>query len=250
MTYRGGSESIYFHSGDAELIGILYGAAGDIPRPAAILLHGIPGSERNADIAYRLREMGWHVLSPSFRGAWGSGGDYDITCHPDDASAAIDFLLKPGADWQVDPLRIALIGYSLGSRAAIVAGHRDSRVGAVVSLAGIADFDELLLSDETFAYATHFLGGVTAQSLKAQWAKLGGADNPVKIVGQLRQPLLIAHGTQDEVVPYFMAPALHEAASGLATIATIEDADHTFTWHRAQLVEIVTSWLDRWAKGA
>src|SRR5262245_45625946 len=134
MPYNGGVDAVHFPSGDTELVGILYTAAGDDPCPTAIMLHGIPGSEKNVDVAYRLRDSGWHMLILSFRGTWGSGGDYDIGKQPQDAIAAIDFLLNTRAEWQVDPGRIVLIGYSLGSRAAIVGAHRDPRVSGVVSI--------------------------------------------------------------------------------------------------------------------
>src|SRR5258708_26341423 len=130
-------DSVHFLSGDAKIVGVLYKALEAGSRPAAILLHGIPGSEKNLDVAYRLRDLGWHTLIVHFRGGWGSGGDYDITTQPDDAVAAIDYIAA------LNPTKIALIGYSLGSRAAIVAAHRDRRVGAVVSMAGIADFEAL-----------------------------------------------------------------------------------------------------------
>jgi pimeloyl-ACP methyl ester carboxylesterase len=221
----------------------MYPAVGDGARPTLIMLHGIPGSEKNLDIAYRLRELGWHTLIIHFRGAWGSDGDYDLTAQPDDAIAAVDFLLNTSADWQVDPAHIAVLGYSLGSRAAIVAAHRDPRIKALISLSGIADFDELMFSPEFLTSAAQVLRGVTLESLNAQWAKLGGAENPINIIGQITCPTLIIHGTQDEVIPYWMAPALHEASGKRATFQTIENADHTFTQHRTQLVEGVVGWL-------
>src|SRR5258706_12371888 len=141
MPYPGGVESVHFPSGDAELVGVMYPAVGEGARPAAILLHGIPGSEKNVDIAYRLREMGWHTLLPHFRGTWGSGGDYDMTQQPTDAIAAIDYLLNTQAGWQVDPQHIALIAYSLGSRSALVAAHRDKRVGAVIFISRLSEYE-------------------------------------------------------------------------------------------------------------
>ena len=243
MPYRGGVASVHFMSGGYKLTGVMYLAAGDGPKPTLILLHGIPGTEKNYDLAYRLRDLGWHTLIIHFRGAWGSGGDYDITTQPDDAFAAVDFLLESRADWQVDPSRIVVLGYSLGSRTAIVAAHRDSRIKALVTMSGIADFDELMLSQEFYASAADVLHGVTAQSINAQWARLGGAENPITIIGQIGCPMLIIHGTEDEVIPYWMAPALYEASGRRATFLTLEGADHTFTQHRTQLVESVTDWL-------
>ncbi len=247
MAYPGGVEAVHFPSGDAELIGILYPAVGESPRPTAILLHGFPGSEHNTDIAYRLRDMGWHTLIPFFRGAWGSGGDYSIARQPDDARAAIDYLLSTHAAWAIDPAHLALIGYSLGCRAALFATHQDSRVGAVASLGGVADFNDVMVEKEACEAAAPFLRGATAQSLRTQWAALGNGPSSADIIGQIKQPTLIVHGTADELTPYYMAEALYQASGKRAALVTIEGADHTFTRHRQPLVEAVTRWLANWA---
>jgi uncharacterized protein len=223
---------------------VLYLAANERPCPTAILLHGIPGTEKNVDIAYRLRDLGWHTLILNFRGAWGSDGNYDMTTQPDDAIAAIDYLVNSA--WNVDAQRIALIGYSLGSRVALVAAHRDTRVGAVVSISGIADFDEIMLSNEFYTNASPLLRNATPQALNQQWMKLGGAENPCSIIGALQQPTLIVHGTADELIPYWMASGLYDASGQKAVLQSLEGADHTFTQHRAQLVDTVTSWLQNW----
>lgn len=241
---QGSVEGVVINSGDARLLGILYLAAGEKPHPTAVLLHGIPGTEKNVDIAYRLRDLGWHSLILNFKGAWGSSGEYDMSTQPDDAIAAVDYLINSA--WQIDPNRIAVIGYSLGSRAALVAAHRDSRIGAVVSISGIADFDEIMLSDEFYTNTASLLTNATPQALNKQWMKLGGAENPCSIIGNLKQPILIVHGTTDELIPYWMAPGLHEASGKKALLHPIEDADHTFTHHRSQLVNAITNWLQDW----
>jgi pimeloyl-ACP methyl ester carboxylesterase len=248
MPYPGGVESVHFPSGDAELVGVMYPAVGEGARPAAILLHGIPGSEKNVDIAYRLREMGWHTLIPHFRGTWGSGGDYDMTQQPTDAIAAIDYLLNTKADWQVDPQHVVLIGYSLGSRSALVAAQRDKRVRAVVSIAGLADYEEVMLSEEFFTNAAPFLKGASADQLRKQWSQLGGAENPVNVIGKLERPTLIVHGTEDEIFPYWSAPALYEATDKHAAFCAVKGSDHTFTQCRDHLVDTITDWLDDWVK--
>src|SRR5216684_4263983 len=108
-----------------------------------------------------------------------------MTAPSDDALAAVNYLLASVP--AIDPARIALVGYSLGSRAAIVAAHRDKRVRAAVSIAGIADFDELMPSTEAFGDSLPFLHNANVRSLSAQWLRLGGSENPVAIVGQLNR---------------------------------------------------------------
>src|SRR5258708_29301375 len=164
----------------------------------------------------------------------------------DDALASVDHLLNANEEWKVDAEHIAMLGFSLGNRAAFAAAHRDSRIGAVISAAGFSDFDEVVLSNAAYENSAQFLRGTTAKSLSAQWMKLSDADNPINRIAQIERPMLIVHGTQDETVPYWMAPALHEASGKRADLVPIEDADHVFTQHRAQLVGVVTDWLERW----
>ena len=246
MVYRGGVDAVHFISGGHQLVGTIHLAASAEPCPALILLHGIPGSEKNYDIAYRLRELGWHTLIVQFRGSWGSDGDYDMLTQPDDALAALDFLVNTAAEWNVDAEHIAVLGFSLGNRAALVAAHHDTRISAVISVAGFSDFDEVTLSEVAYTNSVPFLRAATARSLSAQWMKLSGADNPVNRIAEIKQPMLIIHGTQDDTVPYWMAPALYEASARRAELVPIEDADHVFTDHRKQLVGTVTEWLERW----
>lgn len=46
--------------------------------PAVLMLHGIPGTEQNWDVAYALRDAGFHCLVFHYRGCWGSEGNYSI----------------------------------------------------------------------------------------------------------------------------------------------------------------------------
>jgi pimeloyl-ACP methyl ester carboxylesterase len=51
-------------------------ASGDGPKPTLLLLHGLPGNERNFDLAQAIRRAGWNVLTFTYRGAWGSEGRF------------------------------------------------------------------------------------------------------------------------------------------------------------------------------
>lgn len=243
---RGGAESIIYQVADQHVMGILYVAPGPGPHPTAILIHGIPGSEKNHDIAYALRAAGWHAFIIHVRGSWGSGGDYDILGQVDDARAAIDWLLSTENTWPMDATRIVLIGYSLGSRAAIVAATRDKRISAAISIAGVADFSRFRLDRQFFSNAAKFLRGMTGSELLRQWELIAGDGNPIEVITQLECPLLLLHGSADEIVPVSESHQLIAQAE-LAQIDTnpviIQGADHLFVAHRSQLVETVVSWL-------
>jgi pimeloyl-ACP methyl ester carboxylesterase len=87
----------------------LYRAGGAGLHPTALVLHGIPGLEKNTDVAYALRDAGWNALVFHYRGCWGSEGDYTLAGIPDDVRAAVDTLLS--GEFGVDAARIALIGH-------------------------------------------------------------------------------------------------------------------------------------------
>lgn len=57
---------------------VFFLAAGDEPKPTMLLMHGLPGNERNLDLAQAIRRAGWNVLTFTYRGAWGSTGAFSI----------------------------------------------------------------------------------------------------------------------------------------------------------------------------
>ena len=232
------------HSG-SKMLGVFYraGGAGLAKRPTALLLHGIPGLEQNTDIAYALRDAGWNVLIFHYRGCWGSEGDYILAGIPDDVQAALDTLA--GGEFPVDPNRIAAIGHSLGGWASIVAASRDPRIHAIATLGGISNLRTMSLSDQVAADYARFLHNLSGRGIQSQWRALGATYNPVDLVDLLQScPLLIVHGTADEVVPVSQAMEL-KAKAPTAEMVLMEGADHAFSQHRKQLVENVVPWIMR-----
>jgi predicted alpha/beta-fold hydrolase len=53
---------LIFYSGGTRLLGTLFLARGDAPKPTAVLFHGLPGIEKNYDLAHALRDNGWNSL--------------------------------------------------------------------------------------------------------------------------------------------------------------------------------------------
>src|SRR3990172_9945581 len=100
-----GQDGIYFDSGGHRLLGTLFLACGDKPKPSVILLHGVPGIEKNFDLAHNLRTYGWNSLIFHYRGCWGSEGRYTFKTIPDDVIAALDFLCT-GSYPQIDTSRL------------------------------------------------------------------------------------------------------------------------------------------------
>jgi pimeloyl-ACP methyl ester carboxylesterase len=89
-----GLTGITFDSDGHRLVGVLYLARGEEPKPTVLWLHGCPGLEKNLDLAVRLREGGWNALVFHYRGCWGSAGRYDLRTIPRDVTAAVDYLAR------------------------------------------------------------------------------------------------------------------------------------------------------------
>jgi uncharacterized protein len=235
-----GQSGVVIESGGNKLLGTLLLARDDEPKPTALLLHGLPGIEKNYDLAHALRDVGWNSLIFHYRGSWGSSGDYRFETLADDVRAALDHL-SSGAHEQVDPRRFALVGHSMGGWAAVKAGN-DDRVRAVATIGAVTDPSKVqftaAMAQESF---TPFLTGITPEEFETQW---NGLDGVLEEAASLDRPLLIVHSEKDTVVPVEQARLLHEASGGRARLELHPDANHAFVWHRRWLIDLVVPWLD------
>ena len=100
---------------------LLFVASGKGPHPTVILMHGLPGNERNLDLAQAIKRSGWDVLTFTYRGAWGSPGDFSISNSMEDTAAALAFARSSeGAKYGIDPRHIVLAGHSMGGATAMM----------------------------------------------------------------------------------------------------------------------------------
>jgi pimeloyl-ACP methyl ester carboxylesterase len=112
----------------AEMNALFFLASGDGRKPTMLLLHGLPGNERNLDLAQAVRRAGWNVLTFTYRGAWGSEGTFSIQHAVEDAARALDFLRSDRAvrEFNVDRSRIVIAGHSMGGFAAAATAASDT----------------------------------------------------------------------------------------------------------------------------
>src|SRR3954463_954989 len=86
------NQQLLIDSHGSKINALFFLAAGAGPHPTMLLLHGLPGNERNLDLAQAVRRAGWNVLTFTYRGAWGSEGDFSISNALQDTRAAMAFL--------------------------------------------------------------------------------------------------------------------------------------------------------------
>jgi dipeptidyl aminopeptidase/acylaminoacyl peptidase len=243
-----GVTGVTFDSDGHRLLGVLYLARGEEPKPTVLLLHGCPGLEKNLDLAVRLRDRGWNSLLFHYRGCWGSAGRYDLRTVPRDVTAAVDYLA--GCP-RVDSGRIAVLGHSMGGWAALVTAAAEPRLRAVAVYGAAARLgNNLPRSPEFIAEEfTRFLA-TTPEEFAWQAAVVTEQTDALAAAAAIGpRPLLVVHGTADRWVPVAQARELRERAGPSCRYVEVEGADHAFSWHRAELADLLVGWLSEGVTG-
>jgi pimeloyl-ACP methyl ester carboxylesterase len=218
-------------------LGGLYRAAGQGPRPTALLLHGLPGVEKNLDIAYALRDAGWNCLYFHYRGSWGSGGAFSLAGWHDDLLAATAWLRKQPS---VDANRLALIGHSAGGYLALMTGAMDMGFQAIAALCPMLSPARAPLSLELFNEFALMLHGITGEELRSQWEALPPVESKAD---QLRnRSILMLTGRQDDIFPPQHYVPLLEVVPAIEW-HEFPNGDHSLSLCRKEVVWRVLDWL-------
>ena len=230
--------------------GVIYQPSGAGPHPTLVICHGLPGNEKNLDLAQAVRRAGWNAVTFNYRGSWGSPGNFRFTQNLEDGDAVLAFLRdrSTAEKLQIDPARIVMAGHSMGGWvAAQVAAHDKGLIGLVlISAADIGRSGESPM-DKLAAMAAdnmESLAGVTAKSmaeeLKANAAKFRLENVAPGLVGL---PLL-ALTADDGLAPHTDAlVAAIQAAGGRKITSQHVATDHSWSDHRIALESAVIEWL-------
>lgn len=232
-------------------------ASGDGPKPTLLLLHGLPGNERNFDLAQAIRRAGWNVLTFTYRGAWGSQGEFSISNAVDDARVALDFLRSQEAvqNFRVDRTRIVVAGHSMGGFAAAMTGAADKELAGVVLIdawnvgaaaeqiraAGAAGRAAFIAELYDIGRA---LQGATADSLADEVINSAGWDLLSISPGLASKPLLTVYATAGLAAENRALSQAVRRQSGSRVQAIEIDSDHSFADRRIALAASVVRWLE------
>ncbi len=248
-----------FESDRHRLLGCIYVAQGPGPHPTVLLLHGVPGNERNFDLAHALRRAGINVALIHYRGAWGSEGTFSIAGAVADVPAALAFLRRPSVAeaYRIDPARVIPVGHSMGGFVALMAAAEDERVPAVAGLAAFNFGLHARLMRQVPAVRAQTLAELdplmpplheaTGEGLVEEMLAHRGDWNLLDRVAALkdRPVLLVAAENDGMAVPLLHHRPLVEAferAGAMLTASTL-DADHLFSSKRIALARLVAEWL-------
>jgi pimeloyl-ACP methyl ester carboxylesterase len=260
VEYRATLETVQIPSHGALLNGFVYVASAPNEHPALILLHGLPGNERNLDLAQDIRRAGWDVLYLDYRGSWGTAGDFSFMHGIEDVRAAIAYLRNPenARRLRLDPARIVLLGHSMGGFLAVQAIAQDRSIRAAILISPV-DLGGSVPSSYPKEYEGKILDGIT-RGIAAQGLSplsgctpdglarelLANADR-WKFVNQAnalkdRSILLLTSNDGFASGSNSLAAALQSAGDRDITLQHIA-TDHSYSDKRQFLSENILRWL-------
>jgi putative redox protein len=216
-----------------------------------VLAHGYPSDVQGAaqaaaalpGLADRLaEEMGWLAFAVALRGCGGSEGSFSLGGWMQDLRSAVAHL---HATERVSGVWVA--GFGTSGALAICEAATDPTVQGVAALGAPADFDDWANHPRRLLEHARDVGIIDdplfPPSVEA-WTRELKEIRAVAAAPRLApRPLLVVHGSEDDLVPAFDARVLVDA-HGSAELRIVNGAGHTLR-HDPRAVAVLLGWLDR-----
>jgi uncharacterized protein len=205
-------ENVAFKSRDGTpLHGWLVPTPGDKPKGTVVFSHGNAGSMgHHLGFVIWLAEAGYNVLMFDYRGFGKSGGSPDRRGMVDDVKAAFSYA---AGRRDLDASRLISYGHSLGGAKSVAALGESPVTGlrAIVIDGAFASYRAM----------ARIIGGRLGESLVSD--ELAPRDFVEKLSPV---PLLVVHGSRDEVVPFAQGLELFTNAREPKTLFEVEAGRH------------------------
>lgn len=169
--------------------------------PLLLDIHGGPYSRRGNTLTFGhwpqvWAARGWLVLQPNFRGSAGYGNDFGLANRGDIAGKDVQDVLS-GVDFAIaqhsaDPERLAVIGESYGGYLTNWLISQSDRFRGAVSMFGIFNLITDFSNSDFPSWETDYLKDFYWDNLALYLDR-----SPMKYVKQIRTPVLILHGDDD-----------------------------------------------------
>lgn len=239
----------YLNAKGLRLAGLLHST--ENKGPVLIVCHGFTGSKegggRALEMAEELGKKGYATLLFNFSGCGDSEGDFadiSLTGQIKDLNSSVDFCLAKGFE------KIILTGRSFGGTTALCQAGADRRVAGVCTWAAPSEPLNLFqgrrgVPQEEKNGLTPLTGEQgTVRVRESFFTDLQQHDVYGQAALVAPRPLLVVHGSSDNVVPAWNARAIYGAAGEPKKIRIVEGADHRFTGKHLEAWACLFNWLD------
>ncbi len=225
--------------------------------PFVILPHGGPHArdyKRFDFLAQFIASRGYGVLQMNFRGSTGYGKSFREsgkgewgTLMQDDIEDGVRWLIAKG---YTDPKKVCIVGASYGGYAALMGAIRTPELYVcAASLAGVTDLDDMIgdmrrYQGGRFA-AERFIGKLWTDAAARK------ANSPVRRAGEIKTPILLVHGEDDETVHFDHFLEMRRAlskSSAPTSFLVLKDGDHHLSKYENRLAFLdgLGEFLDRY----
>jgi len=248
-------EVLHIPSGGVKINGVAYLASGAGTHPTFVLLHGLPGNEKNLDLAQAVRRAGWNAITFNYRGSWGSPGVFRFAQNFEDADAVLAFLRDPVnvKAFGIDTTRLVLAGHSMGGWVTVHDAAHDHRLrGAVlISAAPMMALGKIPRKEAVAHMAGDMesLAGTTPEQMADELiAHPTGWTFADAYAGLATVPLLVIT-SDDGLAPPNDALVTAVRARGNTRVITVHfPTDHSYSDRRIALESAVLEWLQTMAQ--
>jgi len=231
--------------------------AGEKNLPLVVLPHGGPHGLRDVwgfdEEVQFLAYHGYAVLQINFRGSGGYGREFEHlgylhwgTTMQDDVTDATRWAIQQGI---ADPRRVCIFGGSYGGYAALMGVIREPDLyRCAIGYAGVYD---LTVQESDSDTAETREGRALLKEIHGDDKQDLRARSPVFNVARIKVPVLLAHGENDERVPFRnfeeMVAALKKAGKTYDTLVKPREGHGFYTIeHKIELYDRVIAFLDRY----
>lgn len=223
--------------------------------PTILFPHGGPIASDTGHFDYWTQffaNRGYAVLQMNFRGSSGYGFDFMEAGlrnwglqMQDDIHDGLSWLVEEGI---ADPDRVCIVGGSFGGYAALMGAVKSPKTfRCAVSFAGVSDIEMLLKDSRRFS--NRKIVEKQIGDLKKDRDQLR-ATSPRQHAEKIQIPIMLAHGSEDRVVPIeqseVMAKALEKAGKSFKFMV-FEEGDHYLSKeeYRVRLFRMMDIFLAR-----
>ncbi len=239
------------------------GATKENPPPLVVLPHGGPHARDSwgydGEVQF-LASRGYAVLQVNYRGSTGynwqfpAGDDWEFRKMHDDVTDAVKMLGRSG---RIDPARVAIMGTSFGGYLALCgAAFEPDTYRCAITISGVFDWTQVINEKKSVQYDSAAYG-IFLRNLGDPKTDPERFDriSPLRHIDQVKIPVFVAHGREDEVADVAESRALiaqlekfhveHESM-----LVSAEGHGMSFAKNQVELYSRIEAFLDKNLKGA